>query len=348
MSQSDIYILSQPIQTGKTTLLQSWLKEQTHVAGFLTPDVDGLRMLYDIQRQTYHPLQVLTPDINTTSIGRFNFSNAGFNKAQSILNEASNYQGWVIVDEVGRLEINQKKGLEPALSALIEQVKSTQNTPALLLVIRDYLLEEAIAHYGLSEANVIPAFYFTPDFFKAKQNLHGIVLCGGQSVRMGRDKALLEYHHQPQFRYVQKQLLLCCNTVSFSCNEGNIASVRQYGKVFIDSATFSGRGPLSGVLTAFEHHHKQPLLVLGCDYPYLTINDILTLVMARDEQTDVVCYHNTSTGFDEPLLAIYESSTAPLLEDFFRQGGQSLRHFLTTVRVKRLHTNTRNLQSVDF
>lgn len=329
-------------------MLQWWVNNRSDVTGILTPDVDGLRKLYDISRKTYYPLQQETANEHCTVIGRFVFDNKGFELAQEILNGAMSHKGWVLVDEVGRLEMNHHRGLEPGLSTLIERVKNAPDAPNLLLVIRDYLLEEATTYYGLDGATVLPGFYFTPGFAAATNHLCGVVLCGGQSVRMGRDKALITYHELPQFRHLQQQLLLCCKQVCFSGNADLNNTLSQYGKAFVDSATFAGRGPLSGVLTAFEQHTDSALLVLGCDYPYLTMSDILALVMARDEQTDVVCYHNTASGYDEPLLAIYEARTAPLLLKFYEQGGESLRHFLSTVRVKRLHTDTQHLKSVDF
>ncbi len=156
-----IYILSQPIHSGKTTLLQNWLKGQANVAGILTPDINDIRKVYDIADNTYYDLQ--TDETYTgelISIGKYKFSAAGFEKARDILIRSANSRpDWLLVDEVGKLEIEQQTGLEPALSQIIDLYKINP-TGGLLLVIRDYLLEQAICHYNLDKAIVLNKSFF--------------------------------------------------------------------------------------------------------------------------------------------------------------------------------------------
>lgn len=66
---------------------------------------------------------------------------------------------WVIVDEVGKLEIEQHTGIEPALSQIIDLYKVNAKG-SLLLVIRDYLLEQAIAHYKLNAVTILDKSFF--------------------------------------------------------------------------------------------------------------------------------------------------------------------------------------------
>lgn len=164
MENNNIYILSQPIHSGKTTLLMNWLQRTPHVAGILTPDVDKWRMLYDVANKTYHPLQVRAshPVNDLTMIGKFRFSKTGFHLAQQILQRSAHSNAdWVIVDEVGLLEIKQGAGLEPLLSDIIYLYKSRKDSQnKLLLVIRDYLLDEARVHYGIENATILEKSFF--------------------------------------------------------------------------------------------------------------------------------------------------------------------------------------------
>jgi len=59
---------------------------------------------------------------------------------------------FLIIDEIGRLELNQNKGLEPALGVVINKFINKEVSGNLILVIRDYLLEECIEKYQLQEA----------------------------------------------------------------------------------------------------------------------------------------------------------------------------------------------------
>jgi molybdopterin-guanine dinucleotide biosynthesis protein A len=345
-----IFILSEPIQTGKTTLLKHWATMQPNIAGILTPDVDHKRKLYDLNKHVYYDLQLNSTD-KGLSIGRFIFDESVFMQAQQILKEAQygNHE-WVVVDEIGRLEMESKKGLEPYVTDLIAYYKNENTSGNLLLVIRDYLLEAAVKHYQLQDAIVLPKHFFDSPNMSYHHNhaLTGIVLCGGQSVRMGKDKAFIVYHQKPQYAHVADQLASFCQQVFISCNEQQKNSFNKDYKHIKDSATYSSSGPITGVLSAFENIQQSGLLVIGCDYPHLTLPDILTLVENRNKEHDVVCYHNPESGFDEPLLAIYEKQCAPILQHYHQSGQTSLRHFLSTVRTKRLlPVNNGRITSID-
>jgi nucleoside-triphosphatase THEP1 len=138
-------------------MLQQWVREHS-CSGILTPDVDDLRYLYDIAAQKLHPLQVVIPqeESQIISIGKFTFLKSGFQLAQEILLRSLQLNtDWLIIDEIGRLEIDRYMGLEPAVSQVIKEYKEKNNKKRLLLVIRDYLTNTAIAHYSLQSAVVI-------------------------------------------------------------------------------------------------------------------------------------------------------------------------------------------------
>jgi len=141
-----------------------WLQQHPDAAGILTPDVDGVRMLYDIANKTYHPLQVDAdhPENDVVPIGKFRFSKTGFHLAQQILlRSAQSNAPWVVVDEVGLLEIKHSKGLEPIVSDILYLYKAQKNLQRfLLLVIRDSLLEEAKVHYNLENTTVLDKAFF--------------------------------------------------------------------------------------------------------------------------------------------------------------------------------------------
>lgn len=141
-----------------------WLQQHPDAAGILTPDVDGVRMLYDIANKTYHPLQVDAdhPENDTVLIGKFRFSKTGFHLAQQILlRSVQSNAPWVMVDEIGPLEIKFSTGLEPIISDILYLYKTQKNLQRyLLLVIRDKLLEEARFHYGIENAIVLDKSFF--------------------------------------------------------------------------------------------------------------------------------------------------------------------------------------------
>lgn len=152
-----IYILSRPIQTGKTSQLMDWVQSRPHIGGLLTPDVKHTRMLFDLHSRTYHPFEVKDSYAgDKIAIGSFLFAKTAFEKAQDILMKAvARSLDWIIIDEVGKLEIEQGEGLEPAVLRVVRAFQSGLVKGNLLLVIRDSLLEKAVEKYQLAGANLL-------------------------------------------------------------------------------------------------------------------------------------------------------------------------------------------------
>lgn len=149
-SQPEIFIYSQAIRSGKTTTLQHLLNSQKNVAGFLTPDVNGVRMLYDLETHQYLPFQVPGTDEcqkPILQIGRFQFYEEAFARARHTLqNCITQHVDLLVIDEVGPLEL-QKKGFEPAVSTLIQAQRDGKMKSNLLLVVRDALLDQVVQHF---------------------------------------------------------------------------------------------------------------------------------------------------------------------------------------------------------
>jgi nucleoside-triphosphatase THEP1 len=150
-----IYILSRPVHSGKTTLLMNWVAQTKNVGGILCPDINGLRKLYDISSKKMYDFQLKLSDTSgsITQICNYSFDDNIFKIARELLMDSVKMSfDYVIVDEIGKLELHKKSGLEPAVSAIIHHYNVKTNKGKLLLVIRDYLLEESIKHYKLEEA----------------------------------------------------------------------------------------------------------------------------------------------------------------------------------------------------
>jgi nucleoside-triphosphatase THEP1 len=164
MTANNIFILSDAIQSGKTSALQLLCNSQTSVAGFLTPDSNNLRVFVDIEKNEIAVFQKPSTDkIDDVQVGKFIFHNATFTKAQSILAQLhSTSNDIIIIDEIGKLELADK-GFEPALHLFIEKINSITNK-TIVLVIRDYLLEKCIAKYSIQHATILNVQQFKNHF----------------------------------------------------------------------------------------------------------------------------------------------------------------------------------------
>src|ERR1043166_2181729 len=145
----NIFILSRPVQSGKTSTLMHWCSGRSDVSGFLTPDVGGKRKLFDLESKAYHELEVSEYDASSIAVGKFLFDKNVFAHGRELIRKAiENPPAWFVIDEVGPLEIRHRSGFEPALSEMISHCKSKAQTK-LLLVVRDHMLAEFLHRYDL-------------------------------------------------------------------------------------------------------------------------------------------------------------------------------------------------------
>jgi nucleoside-triphosphatase THEP1 len=147
-----LYICTGPIRSGKTTALMNGPAKADRVAGVLTPEVNGIRKLYDLKTRTYFPFQIeddTNRDEPVITIGRFAFYEAAFARARLILAAALQEQPrLLIIDEIGRLEL-QHHGFEPAAGEIIRAHQAGDLQGDLLIVVRDTLLNEMVSHYHI-------------------------------------------------------------------------------------------------------------------------------------------------------------------------------------------------------
>lgn len=134
----------------------------------------------------------------------------------------------------------------------------------------------------------------------------GVVLAGGRSSRMGRDKALIEVDGRSLLdRALDKldphvaELLV-------------IGEPEKYGHVgpFVVADEWPGKGPLGGLATAMRYASNDRLLVIACDLPGLNdrLFDLLKAQLGHSTEA-VVPRHE---GLVEPLAAVYHRNAQPV------------------------------------
>ena len=149
--------------------------------------------------------------------------------------------------------------------------------------------------------------------------VRGLVLAGGRSQRMGTDKGLLDYHGQPQRRYLYDQLHRLGIAPAMSCRHDQADTLRQsFDAVLPD--TFTDLGPFGAILSAFRTDPTAAWLVVACDLPLLDAATLRQLIDGRDPNAYATAFHNPATGFPEPLVAIWEPRAYGLLLQYLAQG----------------------------
>lgn len=136
--------------------------------------------------------------------------------------------------------------------------------------------------------------------------LYGLVVCGGKSSRMGSDKSLLNYHGKPQRYHLYELMKPLCDRVFISCNRLQAPDIPAEYEVLVDDDVYENMGPLAALLTAYKHYPDSAFMLVGCDYPYVDSDALITLSKATLQSKNAVAYYNMQAEKYEPLLSGFQ------------------------------------------
>lgn len=158
--------------------------------------------------------------------------------------------------------------------------------------------------------------------------LKGLVLVGGKSKRMGRDKFELNYHEKtPHYQFTYQLLQQFCEEVFVSCRSDQAEEFSSQGFSTLED-TFLDLGPTSGILSALKSDRSSDWLVLACDLPMIDEKIMKELIKLHDPLKTATAYLNQSQSRIEPLCAIYTPKSYPGLLSMIESGYHCPQKFL--------------------
>ena len=146
------------------------------------------------------------------------------------------------------------------------------------------------------------------------RDLSAFVLAGGQSSRMGADKAFVEFHGES---LLARALALARSVTPEVLIVGERARFAAFAPVIED--VYPGHGPLGGIHAALAASASELNLVLAVDTPLLTPPLLRFLVEQARASTAVVTVPRVAGGF-QPLCAVYRRQFRETAEAALRQG----------------------------
>jgi len=148
-----INIITGKIRSGKTTYLKKLITSTKNIGGIVQPANGEDRFFSDIQTKESKELTAQKKSKDTFQLGRFLFYSESFSWARKKLKHTL-VDGieTIVIDEYGPLEFADK-GLEPAVSEIIEFVQY-RNDKRIIIVIRETLLEDFIQKFNLLKEEV--------------------------------------------------------------------------------------------------------------------------------------------------------------------------------------------------
>ncbi len=148
------------------------------------------------------------------------------------------------------------------------------------------------------------------------QEIGAIILTGGRSSRMGRDKATLQIAGETLINRILEQLDDLCSEVILAGKFSADSLLSRKVRIVADERPDGG--PLAGIVAGLKSSKYDLNLVLACDIPFLDQEFIKSLIKGCNSYDIYVPRYRN--GNYEPLLAIYKKNVIPVAEDLLSQG----------------------------
>jgi nucleoside-triphosphatase THEP1 len=147
-----LYILSGPKHSGKTSCLLHWWEKNNEVGGILTPLINGERVFLELASGTIFSMLANEDSREVLHIGKYEFDQYGFDRAIQVIQDAVNSdKKWIVIDEIGPLELEQK-GFYSITSQLLSSLPPHKK---LLLIIREKILQDAIDFFKMKDPRLV-------------------------------------------------------------------------------------------------------------------------------------------------------------------------------------------------
>jgi molybdopterin-guanine dinucleotide biosynthesis protein A len=161
----------------------------------------------------------------------------------------------------------------------------------------------------------------------------GFVLAGGQSTRMGSDKAFLRLGDETLLARAMNLAGAVCSSVRIV---GNADKFGGHGNVVED--VFPGRGPLGGIHAALNSSHTDLNLMLAVDLPFVDPRFLEYLVTRACASDAIVLVPRTGNRW-QPLCAIYRRPFAAVAEAALTQGNNRIDALFGAIKLGILDEN---------
>jgi molybdenum cofactor guanylyltransferase len=156
----------------------------------------------------------------------------------------------------------------------------------------------------------------------ARNDITAVLLAGGESTRMGRDKATLEWRGAPLWAQQLEKLRGLTSNIFVSARFAVPWRPADVNLVIDESPS---RGPLSGLTASLEMMETDCLLALAVDMPFITVSQLKKLCDYARPELGAVPVVNEKV---EPLAAVYPKRAASIFGEALNGTDHSVQHLV--------------------
>jgi molybdopterin-guanine dinucleotide biosynthesis protein A len=161
----------------------------------------------------------------------------------------------------------------------------------------------------------------------------GIILAGGQSTRIGTDKAFIQINHKT---LLEKAIDICepiCAEILISSDN---KEHEKFGHRIIPDE-FKNCGPLSGIYSCLKKSNTEWNFVISVDAAFVEPQFIPYLINEIDDFDAIVPFHNKGK---EPLIALYHKNGLTVMQKHLKSGNFKMHNLLNTLNTKFVDSQT--------
>lgn len=155
-------------------------------------------------------------------------------------------------------------------------------------------------------------------------HINAIILAGGQSRRMGRDKGLVSLNGKPMIQHVIDKAQSITHQVMIIANQ---PGYQNFGDTVYPDL-IPDKGPLGGIYTGLHYSQTEYNLVLSCDIPLVPVSFLKSLVNYRGKNQAYIPVHEKQ---QQPLCAVYKKEIWVQMKSSIEAGELSVRKFLEKI-----------------
>ena len=167
----------------------------------------------------------------------------------------------------------------------------------------------------------------------SKADITGIILAGGQSRRMGFNKAEASLHGESMLMRMIEKLTALTPNIILSTGTINYPDI-PWPQV---SDEYSNCGPLGGIYSALKASTTLLNIVVSCDIPLISLALLKHLVTQAKENKAMITVPVDEDGQLQLTCAVYRKDILPVIEQQIKQKELKLKMLASLVSLNKVH-----------